>query len=216
MSFQASFGALEDDGGSWLGFGILTFIWICSLVFCTTMIWNFGLYLDFEGAKTTHVLYVPVWDFGGCWNFLTEVWHIDLYLDMASWLWCTHVPNFDLLSWLWRCKEHPYPQSFHMGLWRILEVLDYDLVSWSWFGYGPWSLLQPWSKFWPSILILKVQRTSMSFKSSFGALEDAGGSWLGFGILILICIWSLVLDIPMIRILALYLNCEGVENIHVL
>ena len=40
------------------------------------------------------------------------------------------------------------------------------------------------SKFWLSILILKVQRTSISFKSSFGALDDAEGSWLGFDILI--------------------------------
>merc|ERR1711954_569072 len=67
-----------------------------------------------------------------------------------------------------------------------------------------------------SILILKVQRTSISFKSSFGALEDAGGSWPGFGILILICIWSLVFDIPMIRILALYLDFEDAKNIHFL
>ena len=46
-------------------------------------------------------------------------------------------------------------------------------------------------------LILKVQRTSMSFKSSFRALEDAGGSRLEFGILILIWIWSLVFDTPL-------------------
>ena len=49
-----------------------------------------------------------------------------------------------------------------------------------------------------------------------GALEDAGGSWLGFGILILIWIWSLVFDIPIIQILALYLDFEGAKNIHVL
>ena len=55
----------------------------------------------------------------------------------------------------------------------------------------------------------------MSFKSSFGALEEALGSRLGFGILILIWIWSLVFDIPMIRILALYLDLK-VKNIHVL
>merc|ERR1711954_442667 len=66
-----------------------------------------------------------------------------------------------------------------------------------------------------SILILKVQRTSMSFKSSFGALEDAGGSWPGFGILILIWILSLVFDTPMITILALYLDFEGAENTHI-
>ena len=56
----------------------------------------------------------------------------------------------------------------------------------------------------------------MSLKSSFGALEDAGGSCLGFGILILICIWSLVSNIPMIQILALYLDFEAAKIIHVL
>ena len=55
----------------------------------------------------------------------------------------------------------------------------------------------------------------MSLKSSYGALEDAGDSLLGFGILILIWIWSLVFDIPMIRSLALYLDFEGAKNIHV-
>ena len=54
----------------------------------------------------------------------------------------------------------------------------------------------------------------MSFKSSFGALEDAGGCSLGFGILILIQIWSLVFDTPILQILALYLNVEGAKNIH--
>ena len=73
-----------------------------------------------------------------------------------------------------------------------------------------------WSKFWTSILIMKVQRTFMSFKSSFGALEDAGGSWLGFGILIMIWIWSLVFCTPMIRNLGLYLDFLGTKSFHVL
>ena len=47
-------------------------------------------------------------------------------------------------------------------------------------------------------------------------MEDAGGSLLGVDILILIGIWSLVFDIPMIQILALYLDFEGAKNIHVL
>ena len=98
----------------------------------------------------------------------------------------------------------------------MLDVPDWGLASWSWFGYGHWSLMYPWSKFWLSILILKMQRTSMSFKSSFEALEDAGDSWLGFHILILIWILSVVFDIPLIQILALYLNFEGAKNIHVL
>ena len=56
----------------------------------------------------------------------------------------------------------------------------------------------------------------MSLKSLFGALEDAGGALLGFGILILIWIWSLVFDTPMIRMLALYLGFEGAKKINVL
>ena len=114
-----------------------------------------------------------------------------------------------------RNPKHSCPLSPQLGLWGMLEVPDWGLASWYWFGYGHWSLIYPWSKFWLSILILKVQRTSMSFKSSFGALEDAGGSWLGFCILILIWIWSLVFDTLMIQILALYLDFEGAKNIHV-
>ena len=67
-----------------------------------------------------------------------------------------------------------------------------------------------------SFLILKFQITPLSFKSSFGALEDTGGSWLGFGILILIWILPLVFDTTMIQILALYLDFEDAMNIHVL
>ena len=109
---------------------------------------------------------------------------------MVIGLWYTHDLNFGSLSWFWRCKEHPCPLSPQFGFWGMLEVLDWDLASLSWFWYGHWSLIHLWSKFWLSILILKVQRTSKSFRSSFGDFEDAGGSWLGFGILVFICIWS--------------------------
>ena len=79
-----------------------------------------------------------------------------------------------------------------LRLWWRLEVPDWGLAYQSWIWYGQWSLIHPCSEFWLSILIVKVQRTSMSFKSWFGALFWAGGSWLGFCILILIWIWSLV------------------------
>ena len=82
--------------------------------------------------------------------------------------------------------EDPCSLSPHLGLSRMPEVLDWGLASWSSFEYGQWSLIHPWSQVQLSILILKVQRTSMSFKYSFGDLEDAGGSWLGFGIFLLI------------------------------
>ena len=84
LSFKSSFGALEDTGGSWLGFGILILIWILPLVFDTTMIQILALYLDFEGAKSIHVLYVFICGFGGHLRFLTRVWHLDLDLDMVS------------------------------------------------------------------------------------------------------------------------------------
>ena len=78
MSFKSSFGALEDAGGKRLGFGILIEIWIWSLVFDTTMIQILALYLDFEGEKIIHVVEVLIWCFGGCWRFLTGIWHLDL------------------------------------------------------------------------------------------------------------------------------------------
>ena len=130
---------------------------------------------------------------------------------MVIGLWYNNGINFGSLSWFWRCKEHPCPLSPHLGLWRMLDVPDWGFASWSSFSYGQWSLIQPWSKFWLSILIFEVQRTS-----SLGAFEDTQGSWLGFWILILSWIWSLVFKTTFFQILALYLYPECAKNIHVL
>ena len=54
----------------------------------------------------------------------------------------------------------------------------------------------------------------MSYKFRFWALVGAGGSLQGFGILILLWIWSLVFDTPIFRILAPYLYFKGAKNIH--
>ena len=113
---------------------------------------------------------------------------------MVTGLWYTHDLNFGSPSWCWLCKEHPCPLSPNLGLLRMLELPDWGLGSWPWFGYDQWSLIHQWSKCWIVILILKVERTLMSFKSFFMALEDAECSWLGFRILIFIWIWSLVLE----------------------
>merc|ERR1711954_77234 len=83
LSFKSSFGALEDAGGSLLGFGILRLIWIWLLVSDTPMIQILALNLDFEGAKNFHVLQVIIWGFGGHWLFLTWDWHLDLDFDMV-------------------------------------------------------------------------------------------------------------------------------------
>ena len=167
------FQALDDAGGSWLAFCILILIWILSLVFDTTMIWILALCLDFEGAKNIQALQVLIWGIERHCRFLT------------------------------RCKELPFPLGPHLGLWRKLEALDWGLVSWYSFGYCHWYMIHPCSKFGLSLFIFKVQKTSMSYESSSGALEDAGGSWPGFSILILIWIWSLVFDTPMLQILAI-------------
>ena len=183
MSFKSSFGALENAGGSWLGFGILILILIWSLVFDLPMIQFFALYLDFEGSFKSS--FVALKDTGGSWlgfGILILFWIWSMVFDAPMIL-------ILALSWLWRWKEHPCPLSPDLGLWKVLEAPDWGLGSIYWFRYGHWSLIYQRSKFWLSILILKVQRTSMSFKSSFGALEDAGGSWLEFVILIFDWIW---------------------------
>ena len=98
MSFKSSFGALEDAGGSRLGFGIFILIWMWQLVFATALSQILAFNLDFEGAKNIHVLKVLIWGFGGCWRFLTGVWHPDIDLDMVTGLWYTYIPNFGSLS----------------------------------------------------------------------------------------------------------------------
>ena len=154
-------GAWEDARGSWLRFDIFIMFWIWSLVFGTPMIQIWALYLDFDGVKNIHVLYVLMLGFGGCWRFLTGVWHLHHDLDMMTLY--TDVPNFGSLSWFWRCKEHPCPLSPHLGLQRMPLAHDWGLASWSWFGYGHWSLIPLWFEVWLDILILKVQRIFMSF-----------------------------------------------------
>ena len=102
MFFKSWFGALEDSGGSRLGFVIQILLWICSLGFIDQC-WLF--IFDFEGAKNIHVLaLLPIWGFWQCWRFLTGIWHMDQSLVMVTGLWYINVPNFGFVFWLWRCK----------------------------------------------------------------------------------------------------------------
>ena len=79
MFFKSWLWTLVDAEGSGMGFAILILIWIWSLVFGTAMIWMLALYLDFEGAKTIHVLKSP--DFG-LWKRLEA---LDWGLASESW-----------------------------------------------------------------------------------------------------------------------------------
>ena len=121
MSFKPWLRALVGAEGSWLGFGILILILIRSLVF-GSLIW-------FQRCKENHVLQVLICSFGGCWRFLSWVWHLYLDLGMVNILWYTHDPNFGSLSWFWRCKEYPCPFSPYLRLWRTQEVPDWGLAS---------------------------------------------------------------------------------------
>ena len=98
MSFKSCFWALEDAGVSLMGVCILILILIWLLVFDTSIIQILALYLDFEGAKNIHVLYVLIWGFGGHWRFLTGVWQLDLDFDMAIGFLYNHDLNFGQIS----------------------------------------------------------------------------------------------------------------------
>ena len=112
---------------AWSQFG-----WL--LVFVTPMFQILAYSLPFKGSKSIHVL--------------TGVWHLDFDLNMFTDLWYPNIPNFGSLSWFWRCKEHPCPLSPIYGLWLGLEVPDWGLASWSWFGYGHWFFIYLYSDFW--------------------------------------------------------------------
>ena len=66
--------------------------------------------------------------------------------------------------------------------------------SWSWFRHENWSFIHPWPKFWLPILMWKVQRSFVSFKFWFLALEDTVE----------------VPDTPIFQILALFFYFEGI------
>ena len=136
-----------------MGFGFELWQFFYSHWYLIHMCSTFWLYIDFDGAKNIHVLYVPIWDFGGRWS-----------LD---------VPDCSLVSLSWFVYGHwslihPGPKFWSPLLilkllrtsmfWRRLEVPDWSLTSWSWFGYSQWSLIHWCSKYWFPVLILQVQR----------------------------------------------------------
>ena len=142
------------------------------------------------------------------WGFTSWCWY-----GWGHWPLIHQWSKFGFWSRVWLCKENWCPG---FGSWRALEVPDWGFAFEYLFEYWQWSLVHSWSQFWLSIFILKVQRTPMSFKSWFGSMEDTGGSWLRFCILILIWMWSLVFGRPLFQIFVLYLYYEGAKSIHVL
>ena len=125
--------------------------------------------IDFNMVTVLHYIYAQNFNSSSCfWRSRKYQGH----LSPLS-LWYTNVSNFVFQSWFWRWKFHTCPWSPYLGLWRMLEAPEWGLLPLSWFGYGYWSLIHSYSELWLSILILKEQRKSTSFKSWFWALEDA-------------------------------------------
>ena len=52
---------------------------------------------------------------------------------VVIWIWslvfCTHIFKVLALFLFFRCKEHSFPLSPGLGIWRMLEVSEWDLES---------------------------------------------------------------------------------------
>ena len=84
----------------------------------------------------------------------------------------------------------------------MMKVPDLGLGSWSWFRYSHWYLIQM-VRFYALYLDLDDAKNIHVLLVLIWSFGGAGVSWLGFRILILMSIWSLVFDTPMFNILAL-------------
>ena len=112
------------------------------------------------------------------------------------------------------CKGLPCPLYPDLILWRMLEVPDGGLKSWSWHEYGQKSLVHPCSNLGslPWIWRCKEHPCHFSLELGFrGCWRFLTGVWL----LIWIWVYPVFFDTPMLQILSLYLYFESANNIHV-
>ena len=128
----------------------------------------------------------PLSPHSGLWRMLKVLeWGLASWscLDMVTGLWSTHDPNFCSLSWFWKWKNiHVFQVLIweFWGSWRILSGvwhldLNLDIVTGLWYAHV--------------LNFVYVAKKIQVLKSLFWTFKDAGGSWLVFGILILIWIW---------------------------
>ena len=129
--------------------------------------------MNFEGVEHIHVICVQLIAFGD-----------------TQFSWWTFEHDFYMLTGLWQSRDKNYGCLY----WFC------GLHSWSWFKYviGLW-----WTKFqnfgW--IYWFEDARNINVLLPPNRALENTGGSWFGFIILIMISIWSFMFDIPIFQIL---------------
>ena len=115
---HTNFGSWSDGGRSTisqmtyiLNFSFLYLIWRCKEPSCP---WSSG------------------WSCGRLCRFLTGVSVPDHDGDWFTMSQSTYVSKFSFLHWIIKCKEPSCPWSSGLGIWRTLEVPDWDFGSWSW------------------------------------------------------------------------------------
>ena len=137
--------------------GLASWLWFEIDHWSLTHPWSeFGLSILIFKVQRTSISFKSSFWLWRTLKFPDLGWHLDLDFDMVTGLWYIHDPNLDPLSWFWRCQKYQCPSCPHLGLWKMLDVPDWGLAPWSWFKYGKWSLIHPWSKFGPSTSILKI------------------------------------------------------------
>ena len=125
-------------------------------------------------------------------------WTFALCLDFEG---AKNIQVLQVLIWgiLRRCR-------LLTGIWHL--DLDLDIVTGLWYTHDPNFGSLSW--FW------RCKEHPCPWSPHLGLWRTLEVPDWGFGILILIWIWSLVFDTPMIWILAPYLDVEGAKNIHIL
>ena len=99
-----------------------------------------GVFILFGTFAYTNILCLQVLE--GVTFYTSLLHNVDLHLDIVTGLWYTHAPILALILILEVQRTIMSCKSW-FGLWRMLEVSDWGLASWSWFGYGHWSFVVP-------------------------------------------------------------------------
>ena len=121
------------------------------------LIWGFGghwrfmtgvWHPDIDLDMVTGLWYTRDLSFGSLSWFWRRKQHAAgswLWFDILIFIWISSLVYDILMFWILapnpdlRGQRTPCPLSPDLGLWRMLEVPDPGLASWSWFGYGHWS-----------------------------------------------------------------------------
>ena len=133
---------------------------------------------------------------------------------MVNGLWYTHVLKSGSLSCFWRCKEYPCPLSpdwrFEGPLWFLFGILHNE--------YDSDRVIVFDTLMFPILAVYLESESTRNFNVlhiMIEALKEAKNYWVGYGILILIWIMSMVFDTIIFQIFALYVEFKGANNVHV-